>query len=173
MRRSLSGFARTLWRATAFWLGAVIFFALCASAQDDVPAQASAPVVPLDDLLKLPPSAPTDAEIERKGGDTKPQWQARFRSARKGVTAADEELQEVRDELEELSGESGSWKMSAPGLGSVEDPTDAPSNYRLSRALKSKREEASRARQALRDLEVEANLAGVPESWRRSALEAP
>jgi hypothetical protein len=122
--------------------------------------------------MKLPPAAPTDAQIARKGGDTKPEWQARFRSAREAVAEADRELEEVRDELEELAGDGSSWKMSAPGIGSVEDPTNAPMNYQLNRRLKTKREESLRTRQALRDLEVEANLAGLPEEWRHTEPES-
>jgi hypothetical protein len=55
--------------------------------------------------------------------------------------------------------------MSAPGLGAAtanENPTD----YRLSQELKRGREEVDRAERALHELEVEANLAGVPEAWR-------
>jgi hypothetical protein len=127
-----------------------------------------APVVPLDQLLKLPSSAPVEASIERRGGNTKSEWQARFRSAREDVSKADAELEQVRADLEKVAGRESSWTMSAPGLGAAKDPTDTPLDYRLSQDLKKTREEAARARQALQDLEVEANLAGVPESWRKS-----
>lgn len=124
------------------------------------------PVVPLDQLLKLPSSAPVEASIERRGGDTKAEWQARFRAAHKDVSEADSALQEVRDKLEEAAGDESAWTMSAPGLGGAQDPTNAPLDYRLSQDMKRKREESARAHQALRDLEVEANLAGVPDGWR-------
>lgn len=138
-----------------------------ASAEEQASPPASEPVLSLEQLMKLPSSAPVEASIERRGGSTKAEWQARFRSVRKDMAEADSELEAVRDQLEEEVGEGGSWKMSAPGLGSAQDPTDAPSNYRLSQELKRKREESQRARQALLDLEVEANLAGVPEDWRK------
>ena len=156
-----------LWGA----VGMGLVFALGASAEDPPIRDTPPMVIPLDQLLKLPASAPTDAQIARKGGDTKPKWQARFRSAHKDVAEADRELQEVRDELEELAADGSAWKMSAPGIGSVEDPTNTPMNYQLSRRLKTKREESLRTRQALRDLEVEANLAGVPEEWRHTEPE--
>lgn len=165
---------KVLARRRRYWgtVGLALLFALGAYAEEPPTRAAPAPVVPLDQLMKLPSSAPTDAQIARKGGDTKPEWQARFRSARKDVAEADRELQEVREELEELAGEGSSWKMSAPGMGSVEAPTDTPMDYQLSRRLKSKRAESKRTRQALHELEVEANLAGVPEEWRHSEPES-
>jgi len=140
-----------------------------AAEEQTAPPAAEPPVLSLEQLMKLPSSAPVEASIERRGGSTKPEWQARFRSVREDMAEADSALEEVRAQLEEEVGEGGSWKMSAPGMGSAQDPTNTPSNYRLSQDLKRKREESERARQALRDLEVEANLAGVPESWRKDS----
>ena len=140
-----------------------------ASAEEEAPPQEAPPVLSLEQLMKLPSSAPVEASIERHGGSTKAEWQVRFRSVREDMADADSALAAVRAELEEEMGEGGSWKMSAPGIGAAQDPTDAPSNYRLSQDLRRKREEAERTRQALLDLEVEANLAGVPESWQKDA----
>ncbi len=125
-------------------------------------------VVPLDQLLQLPNSAPVKASIEKRGGSTKPQWQARFRAARENVKKAKEALAATRLELEEAAGEGGQWQMTAPGLGGGAGATntDAPLDYQLSQALRRQREEVERTRQALLELETEANLAGVPADWR-------
>jgi hypothetical protein len=129
------------------------------------------PVVPLDQLLRLPTSAPVSASIEKRGGSTKAEWEARFRKARKELESAEAALAETRKELEELAGESGGqWKMSAPGLGGggATDPTDTPLDYRLSQDLRRQREEVERTRQQLHELTTEADLAGVPEDWRHA-----
>jgi hypothetical protein len=62
--------------------------------------------------------------------------------------------------------------VAPPGLGNVTNNSTsgedaAPSNYQLSMEIKRQRGEVRRAEQALSDLEVEANLAGVPDDWRR------
>ena len=45
------------------------------------------------------------------------------------------------------------------------DP-NAPADYKLSLAVRRGREEVDRTQRRLQDLQIEANLAGVPESWR-------
>jgi hypothetical protein len=121
--------------------------------------------VPLDRLLRLPDSVEYSAEL--KGGATADAWRKRFREARADLEQARAALDGSLAELEKSS-ESGAWKVAPPGLpsgGGAE--ADAPSNYQLSLEIKRNRAELRRAEQALSDLEVEANLAGVPEAWRR------
>jgi hypothetical protein len=120
--------------------------------------------VPLDRLLTLP-SAPPEVRVEKRGGSTKAQWQARFEAARGELEEARRALEETRAELEEASADSDAWRMSAPGLGSTE-AGDAPLDYKLSQDLRRQREEVARLERRLQDLEVEANLAGVPTDWR-------
>jgi hypothetical protein len=128
--------------------------------------------VPLDRLLQLPSSLPVEGRVEKRGGNTKRQWQERFQKADDDLQAAQRALEESRAELEELaSGES--WTMSAPGLGAATAPTDSPLDYRLSQELKRQREELERAERQLQELEVEANLAGVPEEWRHPDAASP
>jgi hypothetical protein len=123
------------------------------------------PVVPLDRLLQLPPSAPVQGEIEKHGGSSRGEWLARFQEARSELEDARLTLEEAREALEEEAG-GESWQMGAPGLGNP-SPTDTPVDYKRSQDMKRRREDVQRAERRLRDLEVEANLAGVPEDWRR------
>jgi hypothetical protein len=126
--------------------------------------------VSLDRLLKIPSSTPTgQVEAEKKGGRTKKQWLERYRTVQRDLEKAEENLAESRAVLEERMGtETSSWKMAAPGMGDVSQGTsDAPTDYKLTQQLKRDREELARAERAVQDLDVEANLAGVPEDWRR------
>lgn len=125
-------------------------------------------VVPLDQLLRLPTSVPVKASIEKRGGSTRVQWQSRFESVRTDLEDAEHALSETREALQVKAGEESQWKMSAPGLGQgASNPSNAPLDYRLSQDLRRQREELERARTALRNLETEANLAGVPDAWRQ------
>lgn len=129
--------------------------------------------VPLDQLLKLPSSSPVEGRVERRGGVTRAEWLARFQRAREAVEEAEEALAETRAQLEELSGEKSAWKMSAPGLGNASDPGDQPMDYKLSTQMRRQREELARAERRLQDLEVEANLAGIPPDWRGEPQDEP
>ena len=61
----------------------------------------------------------------------------------------------------------GAWTMTAPGLGggAAAASPETPLDFKLSQDLKRSREELARTERQLQDLEVEANLAGVPEHW--------
>ena len=122
--------------------------------------------MPLDRLLELPSSAPVQAQVEKRGGSTRGQWQVRFEKAREELETARVALEEVRGELEEAAG-GEAWTMTAPGLGTTAS-SDTPLDFKLSQELKRCREELERSERQLQDLEVEANLAGVPEHWREA-----
>jgi hypothetical protein len=147
--------------AAAALLAGLVAAGLPAAAADEP----DPPSVPLDRLLKLPSSAPVQAQVEKRGGSTRGQWQARFAKAREELEAAHQSLEEIRGELEEAAaGEA--WTMTAPGLGATA-ASETPLDFKLSQDLKRCREEVERAERQLQDLEVEANLAGVPEHWRQ------
>ncbi len=67
-----------------------------------------------------------------------------------------------------MAGKSSNWKVAAPGAqsGPVEN---SPVDYGLKQEIRRKREEVERAERSLRDLIVEANLAGVPEDWYKTS----
>lgn len=125
--------------------------------------------VSLDRLLKIPRSAPVaPVEVEKRGGRTRSQWQERYRTVRRELEEAEENLAESRGALEErMSSETSQWKMAAPGIGDAGSGSDAPTDYRLTQQLRRDREEVARAKRAVQDLDVEANLAGVPDDWRK------
>ncbi len=124
--------------------------------------------VPLDKLLEIPDSISVHSGVVRRGGSTRPEWQERFERARDERDRARLALEKVRDELGELStGEA--WKMAAPGLGGgAQAPSESSLDYRLSQELRRQRDEVERTERRLKELEIEANLAGVPEDWHRS-----
>ncbi len=144
----------------ALWV--LVGMAALASAED-----ASSPaIVGLDRLLILPDSL--DLEPEARGGATKAEWRSRFQSAREDVAAAGAALAKTQAKLEEVAGGASSWKMGAPGLGmsNVDAAADAPLDYSLSNEMRRNREELERSERRLTELEIEANLAGVPRDWQ-------
>lgn len=146
------------------WLGPALGAALLASA-----ASASEDAVPIDQLLKLPAGVAVEARIEKRGGSTRPEWVKRFREARASHEQAETRLAATRAELEEkVASEGGQWRMTAPGLGGAApaEGVDSPLDYRLTQELRRNRDELKHSERRMQDLEVEANLAGVPEDWR-------
>ncbi len=144
-----------------------MLFGALALAAEAIHAQNEEPVS-LDRLLKIPTSAPMGRmEVEKKGGRTRSQWQETYRIIERDLEKAQENLRETRAALEErMSSETSSWKMAAPGLGDV-SANDSPTDYRLTQQLRRDREELARSERAIHDLDVEANLAGVPQDWRK------
>jgi len=122
--------------------------------------------VDLDRLLRLPDSVEYD--VEERGGATADEWRGRFRRARQEVAAARERVQRAQEELRDEASSESAWNVAPPGLGAVsQGSSEGTSNYKLSMALRRAKEDLARAERALRQLTVEANLAGVPESWRQ------
>jgi hypothetical protein len=143
----------------AFW---TLVGAAPAAPAEDAPAT---PVIELDRLLKLPDSL--EIAPETRGGTTKAEWRARFQSAREELAAARADLAKSQAKLEEMAGGTSAWKMGAPGLGAIDTSAtkDAPLDYNLSNEMRRNREEVERSERRLTELEIEANLAGVPADW--------
>jgi hypothetical protein len=126
-------------------------------------APAAAPV-PLEQLLRLPDSYAERVPPPMRAGATQKEWQGRFRDARAKIDEARVALARVERELEETASESNAWQVAAPGQP---PPTEAsPLSFRLTQELKRRREDLASAEAGLQDLEIQANLAGVPEEWR-------
>ena len=121
---------------------------------------APTPNVSLDQLLKLPDSMEYD--VERRGGATRSEWRTRFREARGDLDKAKARKAEAQKKLEGSASES-SWRFAPPGATGT---TEATENYKLVQEVKREEAEVQRLDKRLRDLEVEANLAGVPSEWR-------
>lgn len=117
----------------------------------------------LDQLLKLPSS--TEFSTEKKGGATRNEWRQRFHEARTSVKSAEVAVKKAQDQLAEVAGSKDEWQFTPPGLP-AESNTDSTSSFQLRQELKRQRGELERSNARLRELDVEANLAGVPDDWR-------
>jgi hypothetical protein len=83
--------------------------------------------------------------------------------------ALDQERTALRDAEAKLEGVAQSkdpWQVAPPLPGAASSP-EAPLDFQLRQELRRHREEVERLEGRLRELEIEANLAGVPEDWRR------
>jgi hypothetical protein len=137
---------------------------LRAEEPSDTPSEAPepAPQVDLDALLKLPDSMHYD--VERKGGATRGEWRERFVTLRTQLAQERETLERAKLSLEEAASGADAWTFSPAGIGNV---TDSPVDYQLREKIRRGEAEVARLEHDLRELEVEANLAGVPEEWRQ------
>lgn len=126
-------------------------------------AAESGPAVGLDRLLTLPSSS--EFGVEKRGGATRGEWRSRFRKARGDVDRSKKKLAGLQGKLDEAAAESDSpWRFVPPGAtATVSENTE---NYTLTEGIRREKTELKRAETRLRDLEVEANLANVPEDWR-------
>ena len=129
----------------------------------DSAAKAPAPQVGLDQLLRLPESL--DYHVERRGGSTRAEWQERFQNARTDIEAARGALESSQAKLEDVASESGGWRLAPPGVPA--NTSESPLDYQLRQDIRRQRAELEHGEQRLRDLGIEANLAGVPEAWRK------
>lgn len=136
------------------------------------PAAAEEPTAPpaagLDRLLKLPDTL--DYGVERRGGATRSEWRARFAEGEARREQAEAALQKAQDELAELGGESEAWTLGPAGMGATS--SDAPLSFQLRQEIKRQDAEVVRSKARLSDLQVEANLAGVPADWRSPSTES-
>jgi hypothetical protein len=137
---------------------------LMGTAADDAEVDSPPKSVTLDRLLTLPARPLT--ESGQRGGLTRGEWSGRFADAEAAVETAKAELDASLEKTAEVVGKAGNWNVAAPG-GQAAANDDAPANYGLKQEVQRKREGVARAERALRDLGVEANLAGVPKEWQK------
>ena len=158
---SLIGTVRLLLLAGCVVLGAPAFSADPRAADPGGPN--------LDQLLKLPSSSEYSAE--KRGGATRSEWRQRFQEARASLAAAEKALKKAQDDLAQVAGTKDEWQFSPPGLP-ASTGEDSTASFQLRQEVKRQRGELERSRVRLRDLEVEANLDGVPDDWRDPSTEA-
>jgi hypothetical protein len=127
---------------------------------ENPPAPGSAPE--LDQLLKLPSGQ--DYGVERRGGLSRGEWRARFTELESALASERKGLAEAEAKLEDTAGSTSNWQVApVPGM----DPSpDAPLDYQLRVEIRRHKSEIERLEKKLRQLEIEANLAGVPPDWR-------
>lgn len=127
-------------------------------------APADEPVVGLGQLLHLPKSyQSTTSEPGPRG--TADEWRARYAAADQDIAEARAKLKRLHGQLEKHAEEASSWNVAAPGLG-VANPEDVPMNFTLSQQIRVQKERVEQVRRKRRMLDVEADLAGVPDDWR-------
>lgn len=117
----------------------------------------------LDRLLKLPDSMHYSSE--KKAGATRNEWRSRFAEARASVVEGEKALEKAQREQAAVAGSKSEWQFTPPGVPAQNDDNSTTS-FQLRQEVKRRRDEVDRARVRLRELEVEANLAGIPPDWR-------
>ncbi len=123
----------------------------------------------LDDLLKLPSGFMTrEADRQPVAGASEDEWRRRFTRAEKAIGDARETLAETRRELDGLAGTGGAsqWSVAPPGASGQDGASTSPLSFKLRQELVRNREALEEAEKALRELKIEADLAGVPAGWR-------
>jgi hypothetical protein len=118
-----------------------------------------APKLQLDRLLRVPGDAVSQPQL--LGGKDRPTWQAEFATARREVDELEQRIADTQRELRETAPDD--WAFAPTGGGA---PTD-PGIMKLRATLRRDRQSLEAARERLRELDVEASLAGVPVSWRQ------
>ena len=122
------------------------------------------PTVNLDRLLRLPTAYYDGAN--RYGGAGPSEWRTRFAEARAAIERARRELAETQEQLGHTAADSSQWQMGAPGLGNP-DPEHSTVSHKLRSQVRTLREGMVAAERQLKDLDIEADLVGVPQPWRR------
>lgn len=120
--------------------------------------------VQLDQLLKLPSGL--NYGIQTRGGMTPGEWRKRFAEIEGALNVERKALELAQAKLADAAGSQENWQV-APALpGVAASAADSPVDYALRQDIKRHRAEIERLERQLRDLEIEANLAGVPDEWR-------
>ena len=116
----------------------------------------------LDRLLTLPGGQ--SYSVDRKGGLSRGEWRNRFVEVEDALVKEQQALKEAEGRMDEVAGSSSNWQM-APVPGMQPSP-DAPLDYQLRVEIRRHKSEIERLERKLKQLEIEANLAGVPAEWR-------
>ena len=128
-------------------------------------SEGNSPRVELDQLLKLP--ATLDYSVEKRAGRTEGEWRSRFQKLRTALEAERLGLAQAEEDLDRVAGTSDAWQIAPPMPGMSAAAADAPLDYRIRQTINHHRQEIERLERQLRELEVEANLAVIPEDWRQ------
>lgn len=166
------GIGKTLlWSLASFAVSASAFAdptdpeAKSAAPSEPAPAPAAAPdtapkkPLGLDRLLN-PGVVSAQPTGKYYGGRDQKGWQEEFRRAREEVSDLEGKVEAGQQHLR--SAAAGEWNYSPAG-GEATDPEV----LKLRAQLRRDRQSLEASRQRLRDLDVEASLAGVPEDWRK------
>jgi hypothetical protein len=123
----------------------------------------------LEDLLHLP-SGFSGAGSRPVAGTSETEWRRRFSKSTLELEEARAALDKTKHELDSVAegGAASQWSVAPPGSGSGDDSgqSTSPMSFKLRQQLKRDRERIEAAEKAMRELRIEADLAGVPPSWR-------
>ena len=130
-------------------------------AVEEVPFQGD---IGLDRLLQLPTDGVYGGDV-RQAANART-WRRRFADAAMAVTQAQARIEEARSTLDEMSAGGGAsqWQMAPPGSNASAEV--APMSLKHREAIRAGKEDLDQAERNQRALVIEADLAGVPESWR-------
>jgi hypothetical protein len=144
-------------------LAALLPALLWAAAAAAQPATVPPGNVAVDRLLQLP--SDLEFDVEKRGGLTRSEWIGRFEEARRSLADARAGLADAQERLSRLAGRKDNWNMAPPGLP-VEAAEGGGDTHRLRDEVRRWRAEIERSEARLRELDIEASLAGLPDSWR-------
>lgn len=155
------------WLFAWLWIAAVPAWAEPESAPADAAAEravesgpeAARPALSLDSLL-TPRTGEWGLRETLRGGRDRESWRREFGDARAEVTQLEGQVDEVQEKLRAASAGSN-WSYAPAGAGEAVDPEV----MKLRSHLRRDRASLDSARARLRDLEVEASLAEVPDHW--------
>lgn len=126
------------------------------------PAPAQGQPAELDRLLRLP--AGQTYGVDRRGGLSRGEWRARFVEVQDALANERKGLEAAEAKLDDTASSASNWQV-APVPGMQPSP-DAPLDYQLRVTIRRHKSEIERLERKLKQLEIEANLAGVPPEWR-------
>lgn len=126
------------------------------------------PALSLDSLLS-PRAGEWEKKATLRGGRDRETWRREFGDARAEVAQLQGQVNAVQAQLREASA-GANWSYAPQGAGEAVDPEI----MKLRAHLRRDRASLDAARARLRDLEVEASLAEVPDHWiERAPAPAP
>ena len=118
----------------------------------------------LDSLLTLP--GDRTYTVERRGGLTRGEWKAKFAEVHADLVAEHAALEDAERRMDEAA-DSGQWQVSPPIPGQQNaNPGETTLDFKTRQEIRRNRAEIERLERRLQDLEIEANLAAVPDDWR-------
>jgi hypothetical protein len=127
----------------------------------------------LESLLHLPSGFVT-TEPDAVAGAGETEWRRRFVKAEREFEEAEASLKATKIELDKIAGEGGAsqWSITPPGASEGGGSSTSPLSFKLRQQLRDDREGIETKERALRDLRIEADLAGVPQNWRVAEADA-
>ncbi len=135
------------------------------SGAEEPPKTEQKPSLGLDSLLT--PRSVVPHETGLRGGKDREAWRREFEGTRSEVAELEQQVASLQQTIRDKS--TSDWGYTPTGGGAPSDPEI----MRLRAELKRDRQSLQTARNRLRELEVEASLAEVPDAWLEPDPEEP